>query len=306
MDVFSSGRLPGITFEIVDLTPKLAKEYLDRLPERQRLMSPRTVNRYAADMLADQFAFTGDAIRFNTKGELIDGQHRCQAVIDSGESVPMLVIKGLPDETIRFFDAGRTRRFPDDLRIHGYANHSSLAAITTRLWHWEHGNYGYLEVPYVANPLYAHTSPTRPMLWKTLEEHPELPEATTHAGRIYRYTRNAPLSVSGLAWILFGEVDVDAREKFFFELVEGPSQGGPEYPINVLSKLLTRRLGPAEHREGHVWLAYYVKAFNAWMEGRSISALRMPAPARWSSYPMPYGMQRPGLVGEPEGEDFEE
>lgn len=301
MTAFSSPLVPGLTFEIVNLTPQLAKEYLEHLPQRQRQLSDRTVDRYAADLLSDQFPFTGDSIKFDVDGNLIDGQHRCNAVVAAEVPTPMLVIRGLAPDMIKFFDGGRARRFSDDLRIQGYANHMMLSAITNRVWHWEHGNYGYTEVPFVANPLYANTTPTRAMLWHTLENHPELPEVVTHANRLYRYTRNAPASVTGLVWLLLGQVDVDAREKFFYELIEGPAQNGPEYPINVLRKALTRQLSVNEDRPGHVWLAYYIKAYNAWAEGRSLSYLRMPTPSRWNNWPLPLGLPRPGVTPEEAG-----
>ena len=293
---WSSPLVPGVEFEVIELTPEIAAEFLTKLPEGQRSMSERSVDRYAADLMADQFPFTGDSIKFNAKDELIDGQHRCQAVIVSEEPTPMLVIYGLNDDTIRFLDGGRSRKFPDDLKIHGYANHTALAAITQRVWQWQHGNYGYMGVPYVQNALYANTTATRAQLWKQLNEEPTLAETTTHAMRIHRYLGNAPVSVIGLVWWLLGQVDADAREKFFYELVEGSEQTGPEYPINVLRKVLTRRMNPGEEREGHIWLAYIIKGYNAWAEGRSISYLRMPVPIRWNSLPMPYGMVRPGAA----------
>lgn len=295
-NTWTSDLVPGVEFEVLTLTPELAEEYLTRLPERQRAQSERTVDRYASDLLADQFPFTGDPIRFNEDGELIDGQHRCTAVVESGIPIVALVIRGLGPDIIRSLDGGRSRKFPDDLRIHGYSNHTALAAITGRVWHWKHGNFGYMGVPYVQNAIYANTAPTRAQLWKTLQEHPDLPEVTTHAQRIHSHVPNAPASVLGLAWWLLGQVDVDAREKFFYELVQGPSVNGPEYAITVLSRTLTRRLQQHEEREGHIWLAYIIKAYNAWAEGRTMSHLRMPVPLRWNLLPMPLGMQRPGLV----------
>lgn len=294
--VWTSPLVPGVEFELVTLTAELAEEYLTHLPERQRSQSPRTIDRYASDLLSDQFPFTGDPIRFNAASELIDGQHRCTAVVESGVPIVALVIRGLDPDMIRFFDGGRTRRFPDDLRINGFTNHTALAAITGRVWHWEHGNFGYMGVPFVQNALYADTAPTRAQLWKTLQEHSELPEVTTHAQRLHTHIPNAPASVIGLAWWLFGQTDMDARERFFYELTQGPSVNGPEYPITVLHRTLNRRLQQHEEREGHIWLAYIIKAFNAWAEGRSISHLRMPVPLRWNRLPMPYGMVRPGLV----------
>lgn len=305
-NVWTSNLVPGVEFEVVMLTPELAQEYLNKLPERQRTQSSRTIDRYASDLLADQFPFTGDPIRFNVDGELIDGQHRCTAVVESEVATPILVIRNLHADLIRFFDGGRTRRFPDDLRISGYPNHTSLAALTTRVWHWEHGNYGYMGVPYVQNAIYANTAPTRAQLWTTLKAHQELVEAVTHGSRAHTYLPNAPTSVTSFLWWLLGTADVDAREKFFFELIDGSEGNGPDYPINVLRRQLTRRMNPNEEREGHVWVAYFIKAYNAWAEGRSISYLRMPVPLRWSTLPMPLGIARDGGEAPAEDGDSEE
>lgn len=282
--------VPGVTFEIVNLTPELAREFLERLPERQRQLSQPSVDQYASDMLEGEWFFLGDPIRFNIEGDLIDGQHRCNSVIESGRSEVMLVIRGLVSDAIRNIDNGRKRNFADDLRIEGYPNHTQLSAIVTRVWHWQHGNFGYKGVPMVQNAVYANTSPTRAQLWATFSEHPELIEVTTHAGRVYRYTQNAPASVSGFVWWLLGKADVDKREQFFHELVQGSSQNSPEYPVNVLRRTLTRRMGPSEHLEGWVWIAYYLKAWNAWYNDQSISYLRMPTPARWNTLPRPMGL----------------
>jgi hypothetical protein len=302
-NVWTSDLVPGVEFEVLTLTKELAEEFLTHLPERQRAQSERTIDKYAADLLSDQFPFTGDPIRFNADGELIDGQHRCTAVVESGVPVVALIIRGLGSDMIRFFDGGRTRRFPDDLRINGFANHTALAAVTGRVWHWEHGNYGYMGVPYVQNALYADTAPTRAQLWKTLQAHPELPDVVNHGQRLHTYVPNAPTSVTALMWWLLGQVDVDAREKFFHELTQGSGVNGPEYPINVLHRTLTRRIPQNEEREGHIWLAYYIKAYNAWASGATMSHLRMPVPLRWNRLPMPQGMVRPGLIQADEDEE---
>lgn len=282
---------PGVTFEIVELTPDLAKEFLEHLPERQRLLSPATVDMYSADMLDREWIFTGDAIRFDTDGNLIDGQHRCTAVVESGITVPAVVIRGLGSDAILNLDNGRRRTFGDDLRIKGYPNHTALASITARVWHWEHGNFAYKGVPMVREAAYSNTNPTRAQLWATLHEHPELVETCTHAQRIMRYTPNIKVTVLGFSWWLLGKADIDKREAFFHELVQGSSRNNPEYPVNVLKRVATRRMGPSERLESWVWLAYIIKAWNAWYNEQSISYLRMPTPARWDTLPRPMGLE---------------
>lgn len=287
----SSDLTPGVTFEVVNLTPDLAEEYLAKLPERQRTLSQPSVDMYASDMLEGEWIFAGDPIRFNVNDELVDGQHRCTAVRESGRAVPALVIRGLDADAILNLDNGRRRTFADDLRIKGYANHTALASLVARVWHWEHGNFGYKGVPMVRHALYANTNPTRSQLWATLLEHPELIEVTTHAQRIYRYLGNVSVTVIGFSWWLLGQADVDRREKFFHELVTGSSQNNPEYPINVLRRVATRRMGSAEKLQSWVWLAYVIKAWNAWYNEQSISFLRMPTPARWDTLPRPMGLE---------------
>lgn len=286
-EAWTSPLLPGLKFRVVMLDPKMAADLLDRLPERQRRQSVRSIDRYAGDMLDGEFPFTGDAIRLNDKGELDDGQHRCQAVIASGVSIPTLIIEGLPPERIRNYDSGRNRNFADDLRINGYRNHALLGSLTARVWHWLHGNYGYMGVPMVQNPLYSNTSPTRAQLWSVLQDHEELVEITTHAQRVARSTPNVTATVNGMAWWLFGQVDVDLREMFFHELVNGSEENGAEYPINVLRRAATRRMRPTENREQYVWLAYYIRTWNAWLAGETLSYLRMPTPVRWDTLPQP-------------------
>lgn len=281
---------PGITFEVVNLTPELAQEFLERLPERQRTLSQPSVDMYASDMLEGEWIFAGDPIRFNINDELVDGQHRCTAVVESRRSVPALVIRGLDADAILNLDNGRRRTFSDDLRIKGYANHTALASITARVWHWEHGNFGFKGVPMVRHALYANTNPTRSQLWATLLEHPELVEVTTHAQRIYRYLGNVSVTVIGFSWWLLGQADVDKREAFFHELVTGSARNNPEYPINVLRRVATRRMSTTERLPAWVWLAYIIKAWNAWYNEQSISFLRMPAPARWDTLPRPMGL----------------
>ena len=111
----------------IKLTPELAREWLDTMPEYQRGVSKRVVAEYAKDMTEGRWVEgTGDAIRFNKQGQMIDGQHRCLAVIESGVSIIVTIVDGLDDEVYLVLDKGRKRTAADTI---GGKNANARAAI---------------------------------------------------------------------------------------------------------------------------------------------------------------------------------
>ncbi len=105
------------TATFVNVTPPLAEMYLER-NGRNRNIRPDVVSNYARDMSAHRWQITGEAIKLDADGNLLDGQHRLRAVIKSGETVTMLVIEGLPPEAQRVMDSGKPRTAGDaDIRV---------------------------------------------------------------------------------------------------------------------------------------------------------------------------------------------
>ena len=120
-----------MNYRIVDLTPELANEWIGTMPEFQRKASPVCVAEYAKDMADGRWiSGTGDAFRFNKQGQMIDGQHRCLAVIESGCTIQATVIDGLDDEVYLVLDKGRKRTAADAI---GGKNATVRAAIAKSL-----------------------------------------------------------------------------------------------------------------------------------------------------------------------------
>ena len=115
----------------IKLTPELAKEWLGTMPEYQRSPSSLVVAEYAKDMAEGRWvAGTGDAFMFNKQKQMIDGQHRCLAVIESGVTIDAIVIDGLDDEVYLVLDKGRKRTAANS--ING-KNANARAAIAKAL-----------------------------------------------------------------------------------------------------------------------------------------------------------------------------
>lgn len=107
-----------ISMKIEDISPETAKKYLEQ-NFVNRSISEARVTSYARDMKNNNWQLNGESIKFNTKGQLIDGQHRLCAVVRSGEIIPICVVRGL-DVTINEVDRGKSRTTRDTLTIEGY------------------------------------------------------------------------------------------------------------------------------------------------------------------------------------------
>jgi len=82
-----------LAIEVVDVTPELAGKWLERNHEGNRPINWRNVEAFANDMRSGAWRLTHQGICFDAHDRLIDGQHRLHAVVQSGATVKMLVIR---------------------------------------------------------------------------------------------------------------------------------------------------------------------------------------------------------------------
>lgn len=104
-----------------------------------RSIRPQHVDVLARDMEAGHWQMTGEAIKLDTAGNLIDGQHRLSAVLASGCAIQMLVAFGLAPESQQAMDAGARRSASDALSFAGMSNTASLAHAARCAIAWERG-----------------------------------------------------------------------------------------------------------------------------------------------------------------------
>ena len=90
------------------ITPEIAAQYL-QLNKHNRPLSLAKVKEWAKEMKEKKWRETHQGIAFDTDGNLIDGQHRLSAVVESGESVYMIVAYNCDPESFRVIDDGMNR-----------------------------------------------------------------------------------------------------------------------------------------------------------------------------------------------------
>jgi hypothetical protein len=130
----SKGFKKRMTFPHVQVSPNLAKELLELNTNNRPLKKAR--KKFADDMKNDKWIDNGDSLKINNKGDLIDGQNRLVAIIESGATIPQDIVVGLPPEAFQVLDIGTRRSKADTVAVLGYSNHGHLAALVQYLLGW--------------------------------------------------------------------------------------------------------------------------------------------------------------------------
>jgi hypothetical protein len=146
-----------IKIEVKTITPQIATEYLGKNFADNRNVRNTVVSQYAEDMANDRWTQNAEPIKFDQYGNLVDGQHRLQAVIKSGKSVDFFVATGLPAESTTNLDIGAKRKAADALKIAGIGVYQSAqASLAKRILAFEAGKMALLGESAVANVIVTH------------------------------------------------------------------------------------------------------------------------------------------------------
>jgi hypothetical protein len=268
----------GPTYEIVDITPDLATQWL-RQNTHNRNLRERVVNGYAADMLAGAWVEDGQSIKFSVDGILLDGQHRLAALAQSGVTLRMLIVRDLPDTTQDTMDTGAKRTMADVLKLRGESYAITLAAGLLRVHQWK---LGYRKTLKGAGS----THPTHRQLLNVLAEHPELRRSAEIAERV-RKPAHLSGSVAALCHWLFVQIDESDCAFFFARLGDGAAllSDDPIYALRRVLENTSREKGRVD--ETHV-TALVIKGWNYFREGRSVQVLTYkPGGASPEKFPEP-------------------
>jgi hypothetical protein len=263
---------------IENISPKKAQEYLDTMGKNRNIRSSK-VDQYAEAMAAGLWKLTGDAIRFNTKGELIDGQHRLHAIIQSKKTIETLVIRDVPDEAFMDLDTGAPRSPGDLLTLSGYTySHriSSAIRMASSILEIESGltsatSFGRRKIP-----------PAVLLEW-----------ATAHSEELYQSaklmsTKDAlaicsPPSLFTALHFLFSQYNPKGADQFFNTLIKGIGfEHGERDPVYQLRRQMLSFQGD-RHRKRPTFYkaALIIKAWNAFQCRDFIAQLKYNENEKW-------------------------
>jgi hypothetical protein len=245
---------------VVNITPQLAKDWL-LLNKHNRKIKKIKITQYARDMRAGNWQFTGEPVKFDDNGDLLDGQNRLHAIIDAQVTVEMLVVTGLDPAAQGVMDSGAPRSAGDSLTLLGYKNSSDLAGTVRAHYMWK-------ELKLFKHCMSApgsDTAPTSSEIVQYGELHPGFVVAAKESKPIARQLRLPLGSVSAAYYefVLIDEGDTDE----FFSRIRGLQTGGKGDPINTLVKRCQDMALRREHVRAALGLFMVTRTWNAMRTG---------------------------------------
>jgi len=253
---------PTATF--MDITPKLAKEMLAFNTNNRRLRRDR-VKTLADEMSRKQWLSTGEAIKFDTSGVLIDGQHRLEGCVEANITLKQqLVVTGVTEDAFAVIDSG-LKRSPNDVLSHaGFANGSAIAPAARLVSVIDAG----------LNPLEkrARGLVTRQDVLKWTEENTESIDWALRLARIVYDQGGIGNRTALIALAMMAEKQGHSRERIeqFFSALgtgEGLSASSPILALRSWMIKSGQKLGGGS---SVIHLSNSIAAFNNWDSGKVV------------------------------------
>jgi len=138
-----------LVLKIILLTPQLAEIFKENAaPFRD--INPRNLQYLCDEIRSKNFMLTGEALIFGWDGKMMDGSHRCDAVIETGESTLVLIVGGIDPEYIHLLGEGLCRTLKDYFTAHKIEFGKELSTITRRCYIMDN-NLWVTKTPKIAN-----------------------------------------------------------------------------------------------------------------------------------------------------------
>lgn len=112
---------------IEDVNPERAKTLLERNTGNFRKIDKKRVTLYAKEMQRGEWHVTGDTIKINEDGKLLDGQHRLLAIVGANVTVTCTIAWDVPADALAI-DRGKPRTVAQYCRHEGVKNATNIAA----------------------------------------------------------------------------------------------------------------------------------------------------------------------------------
>jgi len=112
--------------KVETLTPELCKSMLSS-NKHNRKINQNMVRLYTKQMINGNWRVNGEAIIIADNKDLLDGQHRLLACIESNVPLVTMVVRDIPRDSFMTLDTGKSRNGADILTINGMS--SGLAKI---------------------------------------------------------------------------------------------------------------------------------------------------------------------------------
>lgn len=202
----------------VPVSPALARRLIELNADNNRNHANSRSDIYARDMrprpdgTSNWRPKTGQTLKLDTDGRMIDGLHRTHAVIKAETTIVFDLCFGIDPRDIVVVDAHKPRSDADIIKTaHGTDLYRTAALVK---WVWAHRRGAY----FGAN---AQMRPTSMEIRETYEADALLFDAATKRGLDCSQRGLVAPTVAAVAYFLMAEIDKEETERFYDVLISG-------------------------------------------------------------------------------------
>ena len=244
---------------VQEITPAMAQRYLEQSREN-RPLSVRTVRELSQAIHNDEWQLNGEAIKFDEHGNLIDGQHRMNAIIQSNRSIKTYVCRNLPSDSFKTIDTGKKRNNADTLGLLGFSNPTVLAATCRFVLNFQ------------VNQLKSNEIVTNIRMEQFINDNPDIMTSVDFVKTV-KAEGLVPLSIAGGLHFLMNKCDEDEAELFFRDLAKGSMLAASDPVFLLREKMLHYRGRVGAKLTRRDISALLIKAWNYRRTGTTVKRL---------------------------------
>jgi hypothetical protein len=255
-----------ITSEFVLVNPGMAKRMLgEEVTANFRRFRQMRVDRLARDMVAGKWVDDGSPLRFNSKGQLVDGQHRLRALAQAGVTIRFLTVHGCDEDS-----AIDTDVFCRTLDQHLEAEGEELAPQMASLLR--------LALAWTRDSAHVHGAARLSTIQECLALlHGQDGDGIRNAVRFSSENRGdclMPRSLIGLLHFVVCKHGLIKEVSLFFDRFNSDVDQVATDPVRLLrQRLLAEKLSKTSLPREEI-LALLIIAWNKWLSGTPVSSLR--------------------------------
>ncbi|MCR0985093.1 hypothetical protein [Roseomonas populi] len=289
----------GVTLQVEVIDPAKAARHLEK-GDSSSAPSRNDVDAIARDIATGRWKFNAQPICLLKTGRLLDGCRRLKAVVAAKAEVPVLVVRGLPEEARGTYDHYTHRKSAMRHPLGSFGDAALAAAMANLLWRREH-----------RSSAVRAKKATPAEIQQILDRHPRLLVLRSFGRRMIDYGR---ASVMGYAAYVI-ERDDPTKAASFLRAIETGANLAEGHPVLALreqmQKLRRERAAQDEQFEALIegWQRFKAYQFDASgteqplnpvrpdkAAPREVGSARRALPRPADAQPSPVGPSRPAAT----------
>ena len=280
--------LPELTMEYVEVTPEMAWDFLSRTTIKNRFITQSVVHKYARRIMAERWCVTGEALKFDDKGNLLDGQHRLWGFIETGlESAVFLCMYNIPASSQSHIDTPKPRTPSNTLEMEGVPDPKVAAATVRMMNEYQNGlmpGSGSWRVALDNQGIFDYTV-----------AHPDVVASASHIADTKGLKDLGKPATIAFTHCITNRLNPTIAEDFWRRVAEADYDGIGDPVQRLRERLIIARRQPHSTVSPTMTAALIFKAWNAAVRGRTIGNLNwVQRGEKMEKFPVPIATARRG------------